>query len=166
MKRVDLTGQRFSRLIVIEKSGHREGRRQVMWLCQCDCGKTKRIASTYLLSGKSRSCGCIRVERIRSLRPKTLGGLCAANRRAYGIWKKMIARCEDPSSASFKYYGGRGISVCNDWHEFSAFLSDMGNPPDGRSLDRINNGGNYERTNCRWATAKEQANNKRQRRSA
>jgi len=83
--------------------------------------------------------------------------------RVYEIWAGMLKRCDEPKHASYKYYGGRGISVCDRWRTFENFLADMGHPPDGTSLDRIDNDGNYEPTNCRWATAAVQAKNKRPR---
>jgi hypothetical protein len=140
----DLTGQRFGRLVVTAQA---HGRSRVSWLCECDCGATKTILACNITCGKTTSCGkCVNV---------------AANMRVHRVWSSMLSRCRNRNHRAFHLYGGRGISVCDRWSSFSAFLTDMGQPPEGHSLDRVNNDGNYEPANCRWATKNEQANNTR-----
>lgn len=157
----DLTGRRFHFLVVLRRAEN--AYRKVRWLCQCDCGKTCVVVSQKLLESRTKSCGCYRV--IAGYRPKThgMGGMGTGKKRlrVYEIWKGMIQRCKNPNEAAYKYYGGRGISVCERWKLFVNFYEDMGDPPPGTSLDRIDVNGNYEQGNCRWADINTQNNNKR-----
>lgn len=156
MPKVDLTGMRFGRLTVLceDKDNYR------MWLCQCDCGNKKSVRVDHLKNGATTSCGCYSRE-VASKRNKTHG---MTKSPEYSAWKHMIARCERPSDNRFHCYGARGIKVCERWKGkdgFRNFIADMGLRPGPRySIDRINNDGNYEPSNCKWSTRVEQANNK------
>lgn len=162
----DLTGQKFGRLTVLRKDSKPHPRHLVSWICLCDCGSECSILGTRMLRGFTKSCGCYRKQHSSELRKKnpikSRHGHARAGRISptYKSWYAMIQRCENPKNVRFARYGARGIVVCAAWSSFDQFLQDMGERPEGKTLDRINPDGNYEPANCRWATPKEQANNK------
>lgn len=157
-KAIDITGQRFGRLVAIRRSHLHSKSRRLHWLCRCDCGQFSTPTVNALRSGNTRSCGCTG----RNFRH----GYTSRDKRnrhpLYNIWSQMLHRCNNPNAKEYKNYGARGITVCTRWRDFPAFLVDVGErPSSGLSIDRINNDGNYEPGNVRWATPKEQSNNTR-----
>lgn len=153
--RIDLTGKTFGRLSVLGP-GSRQGDK-LKWRCLCSCGNQTQVLGTHLRAGNQRSCGCLRVE--VSTKRATKHGL---GEKARQVWHDMIERCSNPACKAYRNYGARGISVCQRWQEsLENFVVDMGLPPAGMELDRINNDGNYEPTNCRWVTHEENCNNTR-----
>ena len=149
---VDRIGDRYGMLEVIGRAENYRGNAQ--WVCKCQCGNTKIYIGQDLAKGKVRSCGC------NNPCYHTEHGM--SQTLTYRVWISMRQRCNNPKAQSYEDYGGRGIKVCTRWNEsFSNFLEDMGPKPENRSLDRMNNSGNYEKDNCRWATMKEQLNNTR-----
>lgn len=164
MRMINLTGKKFGRWTVIRKS-EIQTTANIQWSCVCECGKVGSVQSNQLIMRRSRSCGCLRRE-VTASRSKTHGNrLGRRSTPEYTSWQGMKDRCHNPKQKRFKDYGARGITVCDRWrNDFAAFLEDMGpKPSPDLSLDRINNDGNYEPGNCRWATPKEQANNARAR---
>lgn len=156
MKAADLTGEKFGKLTVVKRVTN-ETKNGVFWLCKCDCGNESVVKASNLRSGSTKSCGCIRKKTIPSFRH----GM--SRTRMYGIWGGMKDRCSNPKYHGYMNYGGRGISVCEDWKEFTNFYEwSMSNGyQDNLSLDRIDVNGNYEPSNCRWTTMMVQSNNKR-----
>jgi hypothetical protein len=159
---VDLTGRTFVRLTVLRRSERVSGaRRKPMWSCRCQCGTVLDVIGDNLRSGCSKSCGCL--DRQKALQRFTKHGAARVDLKTveYQTWKRMKQRCLNPNNPKYHRYGGRGIQVCQEWvNDFPRFLADMGQRPKGCSIDRINNDGNYEPSNCRWATIDQQAANK------
>lgn len=148
-------GQRYGKLTVVSKTGKKG--HNWLWRCKCDCGGQVDALASNLRSGNTTSCGCHR-RNATSARRLTHG---LSTTRAYSLWQNMMRRCYEASNPAYPNYGGRGITVCERWHDFAAFFADMGERPTGKSLDRRDNSLGYSPLNCRWATKKEQMNNKR-----
>ncbi|SRR6266404_8515046 len=163
-KIVYLPGDRYGRLTVVDENG-RTPHGQVMVDCLCDCGAPVNVRGYSLRQGRTQSCGCLQAGRV--VEAVTTHGHTTGRTRGeqwsptYLSWSAMIARCMNPRGSHYYLYGGRGITVCDRWLAFENFLIDMGKRPANRTLDRINNDGNYEPGNCRWATVLEQSRNKR-----
>jgi len=161
-KKIDLTGQRFGRLVVLYESEERKGGR-VTWHCRCDCGNEVDIRGGDLTSGRTTSCGCYKRERTAEAR--TVHGMNRRGERhpVYGVWAAILTRCENPNHKQYKDYGGRGIKVCDEWHDAQVFIdwALANNWRKSLTLDRVNNDGNYEPSNCHWVTRKENNRNKR-----
>lgn len=158
-KLIDLTGQRFGRLVVIERADNSaDGRAR--WLCRCDCGQSKTVLGEHLKKGRTKSCGCAKSES-SSKRFKKHGG---RNSKLYRIWSNMKDRCNNPDCKVYSDYGGRGIKVCKEWiDDFSAFQKwALANGyKEGLTIDRKDNDKGYFPDNCRWTDRKIQGNNKR-----
>jgi hypothetical protein len=170
-KAIDLTGQKINRLTVLKRESERKSF-HIHWLCQCECGNTVSVRSQHLREGKVKSCGCLNSEiviaRNKTGRPGYKHGY-APNRQVhylYSTWQNIIRRCYVENSDNYSCYGARGISVYEPWRDGASLfikwvLENLGERPKTYTLDRINNDGNYQPANLRWASKKEQASNRR-----
>ena len=158
MKVKSLIGKRFGRLTVLDIAG-KDNQKKYFWLCKCDCGNIKKIRGSSLNFGSTKSCGCLWKEALLENGKK--GTHHMTNTQEYNIWAIMKQRCLNKNNPKYKNYGGRGIKVCEEWLKFDNFYKDMGERPEGKSIDRIDNEKGYFKENCRWATLKQQGRNKR-----
>lgn len=154
-KVLNICGERYGRLVAIKRVSSRK--QSTFWLFKCDCGAQKEISLTSVRRGHSKSCGCLNID---SLQGRAVHGMRKLS--SYTVWQSMKERCYNKNYKSYMHYGGRGISVCDRWrNSFVNFFEDMGDRPNDKSLDRIDNDGNYEPSNCRWTSKKVQRQNQR-----
>ena len=160
----DLTGEKYNRLLVLQRFGTNGIGRGVLWECLCDCGNKTIVRSGDLTKGHTKSCGCLRRERVSQARKKhgDRGG------RLYAVWRTMRRRCENPKHRDYEWYGAKGVKVCDEWQDYSTFKEwsiangyDITAPKGKCTIDRIDPYGIYEPSNCRWVSMKEQNANKR-----
>lgn len=165
---IDITGERFGRLTAINRCGKVGGK--TLWRCVCDCGNTTDVTISNLRNGHTQSCGCLCAEKTRAVKT-THGGKSTSNPdRLYAVWRAMKQRCYRPENRAYRYYGAKGVTVCDEWRDsYEAFRSwSLANGYDEKAkrgdctIDRINCAGNYEPDNCRWVNMTVQAHNKRE----
>jgi hypothetical protein len=165
----DYIGKRIGKTVVLHKSRDvsikvlrvgEEYRPKLAWTCQCDCGTIWDVAHSQITSASPASCNKCADRRPKQKLQRSNDHV-KKKHPSYNSWYSMIRRCTSPIHMHYKYYGGRGIKVCDEWLDFDQFVKDMGIRPIDTTIDRINNDGHYNKENCRWATAKQQASNKR-----
>jgi hypothetical protein len=155
----NLEGQRFGKLLVIDRAENIKGR--TAWLCACDCGKETIVLGKQLKNKMAKSCGCLRTEKLLARTVKHMATSNGKQTSEYKCWAGMKKRCYNPKNKEYKNYGGRGIKVCDRWQSFENFLADMGYKPSPEySIERKNVGGDYEPGNCIWIPLSEQCDNK------
>jgi hypothetical protein len=154
MEIINLKGKTFGRLTAKKCLRRRDGKTsRVFWFCSCDCGNKVIIRARSLISGNTKSCGCLKMDRLR------IHGM--THTKEYRVWWGMLQRCYNEKNTRYYCYGGRGIKVCEEWRDFNVFYQDMGDiPAKGLTIDRIDNDGDYYKKNCRWATRSQQQRNK------
>ena len=161
---IDVAGQKFGKWTAIRPTGEKTKNGTNIWLCECECGNVGFVSINNLRSGSSKSCGCISKERMSRLNYKHGG----KNERLYMVWSTMLRRCRDTKTKDFENYGGRGITVCDEWKDYSMFKAwalangyDPNAKPQECTIDRIDGTKGYSPDNCRWVSAKVQQNNRR-----
>lgn len=167
MTKIDMMGKKFNRLTVVEATDIKKDGK-LHWKCKCDCGNEIIACGKLIRSGNTKSCGCLQKEKakvhmsnyLKNNNPGLKHGL--AGSRIYMCWQNMTRRCINPKSEAYKYYGARGIKVCDKWKTFEGFYEDMKEGyKENLTIDRIDSNGNYQKSNCRWSTIAEQNDNRR-----
>lgn len=164
---VDITGHRFGRLVALSKDTP-DANKRTRWKVRCDCGAEKVVDGAHMRYGRIRSCGCLQADEAPDHARRTIGKFAGHNRThgrsrtpLYAVWKTMHDRCRNPNNDDYRFYGALGVTVCERWSSFENFLADMGERPEGLTLDRRDPEGDYSPGNCRWASWETQRANKR-----